>query len=321
MWCDEQFSAFDQLISLDKTRRARIESAISAFAKFIASDEQLLAASSGAPFLQGSVATRTAIRPLVGDEFDVDVIYPFRLSVFSAGSTPNQIVQWFLSRLKQNAFYKANLVAKKRCARIQYAGDFHVDIIPSTRELNSNQPYAVPARDLAAWKTNDPIGFANWVHFRDRRGGGIDGDGVGFFVRSIRVMKRWRDEFLSAQAAPSSMLLVTFLGNHDPAGGPYNPPIQGPLFPEHKNQAAYLYDLLRLTHSCLVGSTGRPEPFRNPVIPDEDLANGWQHTHLQTFLEKLDTCIEQLGAGIASDNGATSIEHYRRAFGDAFPGV
>lgn len=312
MWCDQQFLAFDAKINLDDTRRGRIESALTAFAEFCNSDQELHAAAAGAPFLQGSVATMTAVRPLVGDEFDVDVVYPFLYSAFSNGITPGATIEWFLSRLRQNAFYRDNLIPKDRCARIDYAGDFHVDIIPSTHELHAYQPYAVPSRDLNSWVVSDPIGFANWVRERDRSSG-------GYFVRAVRIMKRWRDEFFETDEAPSSMLITTFLGNHEPARGPYEPPLQDPLFPQYKHQAAYIYDLLRLTHSCLLGSEHRDLPFLNPVIPTEDLSRGWREEHLDTFLGRLQQCIGYLEAAIFANTEVASIENYRYAFGDTFP--
>ena len=58
MWCDSQFSAFNDLLKLDATRRGRIDSAVVAFSGFCDSDPQLNAASAGRPFLQGSVATK-----------------------------------------------------------------------------------------------------------------------------------------------------------------------------------------------------------------------------------------------------------------------
>jgi hypothetical protein len=316
-WCNTQFSAFNDKIKLDATRRGRIDSAISAFTDFCRSDKELSIAADGAPFLQGSVGTNTAIKPLGGDEFDVDVIFPFKLSVFKAGITPNEIVNWFLSRLRTSEFYKKNLIPKDRCARINYAGDFHVDIIPSTRQIQAVQPYAVPARDLGGWIPNNPMEFANWVRAIDGKGGGVDADGVGYFVRSIRIMKRWRDEFLG-DAGPSSMLLVTFLGNHEPTRT-YSPPIDNPLFAEYKQQAAYLYDMLRLTHSCLLGSAGRDVPFLNPVILTEDLGRGWQNKHLGAFLEELADCIEQLRLAIYEKSEAASMAYYRAAFGSSFP--
>ena len=242
------------------------------------------------------MATKTAIKPLADDEFDVDVVYPFKLGSFKEGVTPGQIIQWFLTRLKQSDFYKNMLIPRDRCARLDYAGDFHLDVIPGTNAVAGYQPYAVPAKDLGSWITNDPVGFVNWVAERDRRSDAVDTDGAGRFVRSCRIMKRWRDGKLEADKAPTSILLVTMLGKHDPTSTGYNPPLENPLYPQYKTDLAYLYDMLRLTHSCLHSS--RRTAFLHPTILDEDLSRGWDTNTLECFLEKLQKCINWINVGI-----------------------
>jgi hypothetical protein len=317
MWCEGQFEKFNSKLKLDPTRRGRIDSAIRAFTQFCHDDKQLAAALSMDPFLQGSVATRSAIRPVTEDEFDVDVIYPFSLSAWkSQRPSPKAIIEWFLSRLRNRPYYAERLKPKNRCARIDYAGDFHLDIIPSTTEVPQNQPYAVPAKDLSDWITNDPIGFIGWVENRDYQAGWKDSDGDGRFVRAVRMMKRWRDQFFDFDSAPSSILLVTMLGKHIPHPG-YNPPLENPLYPQCQQDAAYLYDMLRLTVSCI--KSPPHYSFLHPTIPDEDLARGWDKEYLDRFVPRLELCSLHIGSGIAATTESEAIGHYKKAFGDTFP--
>lgn len=316
MFCDAKFAAFNDRLKLNETRAGRIESAISAFKNFCKGDEQLSTALAEEPFLQGSVATRTAIRPLTNEEFDVDVIYPFTLSVFKKQPTQKQVIDWFISRLELNDFYKSNLIKKPRCARINYAGDFHVDFIPSTKDLTDFQPYAVPTRDLSNWTTNDPRGFARWVEKRDEWSEGVDADGVGRFVRSVRIMKRWRDLVFGEHSRVSSILLVTMLGKHEPTL-PYTPPLEYRYYFEHKNDAAYLYDMLRLTHSCL--QTPANDAFKNPTLPNEDLARGWDKEFLDLFLQRLGTCIKHMQNAFGAATEDDAVKHFQKAFGGNFP--
>lgn len=250
-WCETHVAQFNDKIKLDSARIERIEGATKRFQEFCQKDEQLSVAIVGNVFLQGSVATKTAIRPLVNDEFDVDAVYPFNFNAFDSDTTPSQLFEWFLSRLRLSEFYKKNLIPRDRCARVDYAGDFHVDIIPATTTFTDHKPYAVPAKDLGSWITNDPLGYVKWVKDIDQCASGIDNDGVGRFVRCCRMMKRWRDEKFSAESCPSSILLITMLGKHDPSRKDYDPPLSDPLYPAYQTDIAYLYDMLRLTHSCL----------------------------------------------------------------------
>jgi hypothetical protein len=319
MWCAPQFTRFNERLKLDIARRGRIESALSHFDAFCRQDDQLKVALAEAPFLQGSVATNTAIRPLAGDEFDVDVVYGFRLLVFEERHRrPMPIFNWFVARLQGDDYYRTHLIRKNRCVRIDYAGDFHVDIIPSTAEAPGHQPYGVPARDLSDWITNDPKGFSGWLKRRDAASGLEDAAGDGVLVRSVRFMKRWRDQWFGEETAVSSLLLTTVLGKHEASQQNYLPPLADPLYPQYKADAAYLYDLLRLTHSCLIQPPRNA--FQHPTLTEENLARNLDAQGLELFLRRLDSCIGHLKSAIWAKSDAEAIASYRKAFGDSFPG-
>ena len=303
---------------LDETRRGRIESAYATFVEFCKTDSQLATALAGEPFFQGSFSYQTIIRPTQQIEFDVDIIYPFSLEAFGYPKPgPREILNWFVGRLRERKDYADKLIQKPRCARLNYAGDFHLDIIPSTRQLRDHQPYAVPTRDLGAWITNDPVGVAHWVKQLDDRSGQADTDNENRFRRSVRMLKRWRDVSFKSHEAPSSILLLTMLGKHEASAKNYNPPMQDPLFPKYSFDAAYIYDMVRLTRSCIV--LRGDQSFLHPTITNENLAAGWQEGNLNTFIKGLDELIASLQRAIWSETEAESIRFYRGAFGDSFP--
>jgi hypothetical protein len=320
MWCGPQFASFDNRLKLDAARRGRIDSALSHFVAFCQQDDQLKAGVAEAPFLQGSVGTGTAIRPLAGDEFDVDVVYPFGLLAFKEEHRrPTPIFNWFVGRLERDGYYRERLIRKNRCVRVDYAGDFHVDIIPATTEATGHQPYAVPAMDLSDWTTNDPKGFAHWLKQRDARSGLVDGAGDGVLVRCVRYMKRWRDQFFGEGNPIASLLLTTVLGKHEASSKSYNPPLENPLYPQYSADAAYLYDLARLTHSCLLQPTRPANALRHPTLSNENLARDLSEQDLSLFLKRLDSFIGHLRAAIWAQNSSEAIASYRKAFGDTFP--
>lgn len=115
-WCEPQIVKFNDKIKLDSGRQERIRNAVQRLEEFCEKDDQLRVAKDGDVFLQGSVATKTVIKPVADDEFDGDVVYPFKLGAFDEGVTPSQIIQWFLARLEQSDFYKTILIPRDRCA-------------------------------------------------------------------------------------------------------------------------------------------------------------------------------------------------------------
>jgi hypothetical protein len=320
MWCDAQFAKFDGQLRLDESRQARIESAVARFVQYCQQDEQLKAALAEPPFLQGSVPNHTVIKPIGNDEYDVDVIYPFRSSLFPAEhQNPGALFRWFVSRIQLDGWYKGRTTVKNRCVRVNYAGDFHIDIIPSTREVPGHQPFAVPARDLQAWIANDPRGMESWVRLRDAASGMTDARGHGVLVRCIRSMKRWRDQFFGSDPRPSSILLTTILGKHEASRQDYNPPLQGPMYPANRHDAAYLYDLLRLTHSCLQVQISTP--FSHPTIIGEDLRHGWDREFTDLFMNRLAASIRSIRQALDATTESEAVRAYKAALGETFPGA
>lgn len=53
--------------------------------------------------------------------------------------------------------------AKNRCIRLNYAGDFHMDILPGVQESSFDEnKLKVPDRELGNWVSSNPRGYANW---------------------------------------------------------------------------------------------------------------------------------------------------------------
>lgn len=315
-WCDKQFGQWSEDIKLTKEQADRVNSAFTRFRDFCTQNSQLKAAMDGLPFYQGSAATRTIVRPLSDGEFDVDIVFPF--SVLRLGKADSRsVLEWFKLQVNADSFYKKHRIEKDRCVRIDYAGEFHVDFIPATAEIQQHQPYAIPAKDLKDWIRTNPLGFRDWVNAVDQRSQFVDKYGDGAFIRAIRYAKRWRDHTFKPESAPSSMLLVTMMGRHDPSHHNYSPPLTDPLYPEYKHDCVYLYDMMRLTHSCLL--TDRVTSSTNPLDADEDLGHDWKAKDRETFINTLGACCEKLREAIYSDSEAKAIGLFRSALGNTFP--
>lgn len=80
-------------------------------------------------YLQGSTALGTAVKPIGDREFDVDLIC-FCAGVAS-GISPADLKAAVGNRLKEHATYARIIEEKKRCWRLNYQGDFHLDLSPN----------------------------------------------------------------------------------------------------------------------------------------------------------------------------------------------
>ena len=69
------------------------------------------------------------------------------------------------ARLRDHATYQSILEPIDWCLRLNYAGDFHLDVIPACPGGGGNS-LKVPDRALEAWITSSPKEYADWFFKR-----------------------------------------------------------------------------------------------------------------------------------------------------------
>ena len=123
-------------------------------------------------FPQGSLALGTCVRPIGKDEFDVDLVCEMGLPATVNQEQAKALVG---ARLAEHETYRQMLEEKNRCWRLDYAGQFHMDILPAKpddngvrhrTEFTSDSALLVPDRDLQGWKPSDPQGYARWFDLK-----------------------------------------------------------------------------------------------------------------------------------------------------------
>ena len=121
----------------------------------------LLAVADPLIYPQGSIAIGTATKPVGRDEFDLDLVCQLQID---SGVSPAALKRAIGQRLRENAVYRECLEEKNRCWRIVYAGEFHMDILPSRPDprFATGTALLIPDKELAAWKETDPKGYAAW---------------------------------------------------------------------------------------------------------------------------------------------------------------
>ncbi|MCR8550028.1 nucleotidyltransferase, partial [Salipiger sp. P9] len=181
-------------------------------------------------YLHGSGALGTSIKPIGRDEFDVDLI-SFILGLGPA-IAPARLKAAIGKRLREHAYYASILEEKKRCWRLNYAGDFHLDISPTIANPNCmNGGELVPDRKLRDWHATNPRAYRALFDERaalvprmtqsiiaaQRDAATTEPFPVrqsvkGILRRTVQLLKRHRDlEFLHVQEeiAPISIIITT----------------------------------------------------------------------------------------------------------------
>ena len=179
-------------------------------------------------FAQGSIRLGTTVRPLDRDEFDVDLVC--WLVGGHDGLEPSRIMRLIGDRLREHKTYCDMLEAKNRCWRLNYAGEFHMDITPAVANSGcTNGGLVVPDRELRRWSPTNPKGYAAWFDaqaavqpviekaLREGVRAGVEPlpDQVPFknvLVRAVQLFKRHRDVwFLGGDpgTTPISIIITT----------------------------------------------------------------------------------------------------------------
>ncbi|MEE4247918.1 MAG: nucleotidyltransferase, partial [Kangiellaceae bacterium] len=147
-------------LELDETRKNRMESAYKAIYEILEKDELFFAKIDFLVYPQGSKAIGTTVKPRGKEEFDLDITVEIRDPYYKY--TSSEIYNHLIRVLSNNEVYREKLVKKNRCARINYTGDFHMDILPGCIVISGDSKIMVPDRELQSWTSSDPKGYANW---------------------------------------------------------------------------------------------------------------------------------------------------------------
>ncbi len=231
-------------------------------------------------FCQGSFRLKTVIRPVKGDEYDLDFVCLLNIN-------KDAITQEGLKQLVGNALKKQYAVeAKKRCWRINMKG-FHVDVLPAVPEtdmvcfeqlensLFAETPIAIPDKELKMWQCSNPVGYARWfaeqtgkisqknpnIIVNEKERLPKQNTGCSILQDVIKIMKYHRDiKFKdNLDNKPISIILTTLVAQ---------------CYDGEQDLEEALYDVMQrivlsaptVFEECLVP---------NPVLPSENFADKW----------------------------------------------
>lgn len=286
-----QFQEFLEAIELKQKQVNRIESARTSLTDLLKSSYGL---TDDEVFVQGSYANGTAVRPIKGGEYDIDII----ALTADAGDGATEAIQNLFSTL-ENSRYKNMISERKPCVRVTYVDDeiggFHVDVVPvriSTTE--SAAPYEAP-RKGSGWHDTAPTEYTTWC--------ANQGDD---FRRTVRMFKRWRDEQQDVRKAVKSIVLQVLVSQYMPVG-----------VADDADRAATTFINM---NAALEGLSSAPDVF-NPVLEFENLTARWSDTDFANFKQELKEAADIAAEAIDAETLVEACEKWGELFGDAFPVV
>jgi Second Messenger Oligonucleotide or Dinucleotide Synthetase domain len=146
-----------QALEPTETQMGRAKTSYLAVGEWLSADPEL---SRSQIYVQGSASHGTMVKPIDSHEHDVDLIC--LVSNWSRALPPAILKRIIGDRLRSHATYSGLLQEMQRCWRLNYAGEFHLDITPSVPNPDCYQGgELVPDKAVQDWKASNPIGFRN----------------------------------------------------------------------------------------------------------------------------------------------------------------
>lgn len=226
---DDLLDKMVEAIQLDDTRYDRMKTSYESVKDWIENDEIFFKPYNYDVYPHGSVRTLTTVKPFGKDEFDLDI------AIHLKNNTPHS-PQRIYAELKRcmEAYakkYGLKIEAKNRCIRLDYAGDFHMDILPGIQENAFDQnKIKVPDRELGDWVSSNPRGYGAWFMGKANlvkesllekamRAEKLPADNFKHkkpLQRAVQLIKRYRDIYFQNDDTykTSSIILTTIAGEY-----------------------------------------------------------------------------------------------------------
>src|SRR5215207_9828928 len=198
---DDFESFLRTVVNLNQSRLDTLQERVNAIDSFLEASDAF-----GEIFLElipaGSWAHRTIIKPVdENDEFDADVL----LHVDEQDDwQPKDYIDELYEAFRGSSTYKSLAQRKTRCVRIDYAGDFHIDVVPYLEQggLHYVTNHLEP-EDTGQLEESNPEVFNAWIDERQRVT-------YGTFIKVVRLLKYLRD--FKNTFTCKSIILTTLLG-------------------------------------------------------------------------------------------------------------
>jgi hypothetical protein len=286
---DELLEQIAEALQLTPTQYGSAAEKYGAVGRWLGAPESQLYSLQPVIYPQGSKALQTTVKPLRRMEYDLDLVCEVRPS----GHSAMQLFDLVYTRLHENGTYRPILEKKKRCVRLNYAGNFHLDIIPARPDASRPSPSVlIPDRKLEAWTRSNPKGYAAWFH---TRGGHIEKlraaveplpnqtppDLKTPLSVAVQIIKRRRDVmFGDSDLAPRSVVLTTLAAKH---------------YTGEQHVAAVVAEVLAGIDAEIRAAAPQRICVPNPTNPDERFCDSFTAESYEAFADFVRTMLCEVG--------------------------
>ena len=244
---------------------------------------------------QGSYALGTLIKPVDdNDEYDADI--QIVMNPNPKWEAKDYVLE--INRtLAKNKTYAHKLRLRTRCVTIDYAGDFHLDVVP--RVTKGGKHYVCNRIDNKFEET-DGNGYREWFNGKN----GITGGNLKKVVKLLKYLRDHKNSFTA-----KSILLTTLAGYM--------------IRESDKGTAAVstvadtLETVLSRMNDYLLQHPNMPT-IKNPVLPTEDFNRHWDQRRYANFRTRVQSYAQTEKQAKAEPSAEKAIKLWQELFGDSF---
>ncbi|SDN49940.1 hypothetical protein SAMN05518871_105285 [Psychrobacillus sp. OK028] len=224
---DDLLQRIGEKLQISKTQRKLAEERYEAVGTWLSKDGDLFDGSEINIYPQGSLSIGTTVKPLSKQEYDLDLVC--EVDEPHEGKDPIDLLNTIEQRLRDNEIYKDKVERKNRCIRLNYANEFHMDILPAhPANPRPDTCVKVPDRKAEDWKDSNPKGYTAWLNDRSiivKQSFEVRADIEPLpndetverkapLKRAVQLIKRYRDIYFEKESdsAPISIVLTTLAG-------------------------------------------------------------------------------------------------------------
>ena len=278
-------------VNVNDARMERLRTSVRAVKKYLR--ENLKGYQKMEP--QGSFALGTIIKPVrKNDEFDADIQIVMKPN---DEWEPKDYISAIYNTLKENGNYADKLRRKTRCVTIDYAGDFHLDVVP---RVTIKGRHCVCNGRENKFEPTDGNGYRNWFNEKNRI---TDGN----LKRVVRLLKYLRDH--KSNYTAKSILLTTLVGNTIRKSD------------EGKERVSTLADtlvtVLTRMDDYLQKNPKMPD-IKNPALKNETFNRHWDQKKYANFRDKVHSHTLRAKKAKAESSSEKAIKIWQELFGENF---
>jgi hypothetical protein len=292
------FDAFLQnRVNLSDSRIEKLDSRVEAVGNFLSNGTENIAENFIELIPQGSYAQRTIINPVgTTDEFDADVL----LDMSEVGDwEAEDYVAELYKAFRASSTYHDMVSRKSRCVTVNYAGDFHMDVVPY---LTRHDQRFITNRSENIYELTNPEGFNEWLDEQNRLTSGR-------LVKVLRLLKYIRD--YKSNFSVKSVILTILVGARVSSTALLADPNH------YEDVPTAFVNLLTDLNAYLQANPVMPS-IDDPSCPTESFNHRWNQEQYSNFRSWIKLYTTWAKDAYTETDVHESYSKWRKLFGDKF---